>query len=491
MKKLILLPLLLLFYSCAQDEPAPVTDSADFTPFSAAVQDENAVTCNDLDNLVKGFNPSKSRAGGYTVSAIADSKGTPCIYVLNFNQGGWALVSATRKYQPILAHNDKGSFDVYGNMPGGLMLWKENTVNTISDVDNMVPQDTIEMYKKEWSAISPIVRLQGASASDGVTRPKSRVDHWTDAPVFHSDFTREDYDRLLGIMADTIAELRGKGYTVETFEHLNYGDLIPGAYGEQGITINDLIQMCDGMTYIFYSENFRFLSFAVYHDLYVGDTTGPIIESTWAQSNGYNQTFPTENGVHKLAGCAPVAVGQLMRYFQHPTNYKNFNWSDMPLTSPSVATSNFLYDIGLEMHTDHGISNSGTSPENRKEFLKKYYSFDEKNGLSNPEVENYMNGGLTMVRAKFGKSYHVWLSGGRSFHYHTSYNDIYTFTLKDEMTTCGNMQQETIYPPNRTVYMNWGWGGYYDGYFSLSGWKIPGESSKSADISILYHFNKK
>lgn len=496
MKKLILLPLLLLFYSCAQDEPAPVTDSVDFTPFSAAVQDENSVTCNDLDNLVKGSNPSKSRAGGYTVSTIADSKGTPCIYVLNFNQGGWALVSATRKYQPILAHNDKGSFDVNGNMPGGLMLWKENTVNTISEVDNLVPQDTIEMYKKEWSAISPIARLQGASSSEGVTRPTSRVDHWTDAPVFHSDFTREDYDRLRGIMADSIAQWRRKGYQVETFENVRPLQLLPGPYGDQGITIDDLLRMCDGMTYIFYSENFRFLSCAVYREDNFTEITGPIIQSTWNQDDNYNYSFPVKNAKKCLVGCVPVAVGQLMRYFQHPQKY---NWANMPLNYATVATSRFLLEIANEMGTDFGVNKSSTKHENMKNFLKKYYSFSTKENASGPETSRIINGQLCLISAKWDsnkdpehKHEHTWLSWGHHYIQRMTRNDIYTFTLPDEMTTCGNMEHETLYPRWEAYYMNWGWGGNYDGYYGNSGWCFPGDSDsgKPTRVYIDYGFQK-
>ncbi|MGM9870885.1 MAG: C10 family peptidase [Muribaculaceae bacterium] len=374
------------------------------------------------------------------------------------------------------------------------MLWKENTVNTISDVDNMVPQDTIEMYKKEWSAISPIARLQGASASHGVTRPTSRVDHWTDAPVFHSDFTREDYDRLLGIMADTIAELRGKGYTVETFEHLNYGDLIPGAYGEQGITINDLIQMCDGMTDIFYSENFRFLSFAAYKDEVIGETTGPYIQTKWDQEIGFNQCFPYD-GSGKLCkvGCGTLAVGQLMRYFKKPDTY---DWLDMPLTYATRTTSNFLLSIAKEMNASFELGKTGTTFPEYVKLLKKYYYLSTKENASNSDLKSIIDGRITLIAAvwKGEDNAHTWLSGGYSRHHRVTQNTIYTFTLPDEMTSCGNMEQETIYPSYQTQYMIWGFYGKYDGYYSYCGWHFPGRDDIQGtplNVSVIYNFRTK
>lgn len=487
MQKFIPFFLLFLLISCAQDDSLIAPEKVDVTILPSSVQDENSVTITDLDNLVKGYNPTKSRFSSYTISTIKDKNGYPAIYVLNLDKGGWILVSATRKYQPIIARNDEGFFNVNDIMPEGLEIWRDNMVALISDVDNEISQDTIKLYQKQWASISPLASPKSAQA-----RPSSRVDHWTDDPVFHSDFTKEDYDRLQSIMADTIAELRGRGYTVETFEHLSYGELIPGYYGQQGITINDLIQMCDGMTYIFYSENFRFLSFAAYITTHTEDKTDSFIKSTWGQDGGYNQTFPTENGKHQLAGCVPVAVGQLMRYFQHPTNYKNFQWSAMPLTYPTATTSNFLYEIGKDMHVTLGTSKSSTNFDDAREFLEKYYNFSVKKGLSNPQVENIINGQLVYVSAKFGDSgRHSWLSGGRWINSSTERSEIYTFTLPDEMTTCGNMQIETILPSTRTFYMNWGWGGYYDGYFSPSGWRIPNESSQSSDIHVMYGISKK
>lgn len=486
MRKLLVLFCPSLLFSCVQDD-LTVAPDAPADNVAMAEQDDNAVTISDLDNLVKDLHPSESRAGGYTISTITDEKGQPCIYAINYSQGGWVLVSATKKYQPVIARNDEGYFNVSDSMPGGLEMWKDNMVSLISDVDSYVPQDTIELYKKEWAHISP----QPAAVESSMSR-SAQIDHYTDAPVFSSDFTQADYNRLRSIMADTIAEMRRKGYTVETFDNLRYGDLIPGEYGTQGITINDLIAMCDGMTYIYYSENFRFLSFAVYREERTEEKTGPIIKSIWAQDGGYNQTFPLrENGKRDLAGCVPVAAGQLMRHFRHPTNYKNFNWDEMPLNYPTPETSDFLYDIGKKMNTTLSTEGSTTTTGDMVNFLNNYYTFTIERA-SNLRMVQVMQGQLMMIRADFGsESGHMWLSGGLYANWRTTRFDIYTFTLPEEMTPCGNMQQETIYPTNKTFYMNWGWGGRYDGYFASYGWRIPGCPNTASDITILYNFSKK
>ncbi len=480
----LILPFLL--FSCTQDEPFPNTKH-EVNPALATNNDENEVTYTDLDNFVKRFKPSGSRSNGYTLSTINNEAGEPAIYILNFDEGGWALISATKKYQPLLAFNDEGSFTINESMPGGVKLWKDAMVEYISKVEDILPEDSIAGFKSEWNAISP-------NPSPGPISPQ--VDHYIDSPFFHSDFTQEDYKRLRGIMADSIANWEAQGCRVETFDNLRYGELIPGPYGDQGYTINDILRMCDGMPYIFYCENFRFISCAVYSEKDFYEETGPYIESKWGQDFPFNTACPIIDYQNSLAGCGPVAVGQLMRYLQHPSKYA---WGSMPLTfTPTFGLGvvpEFLYEIGTEMGTEYGLTASSTLVNDEISFLQKYYSFETARKIDNSKLPNFINGQLAFISASWdnGKYEHAWLSGGHWSHQRYTSNKIYTFILPDEMQSCGNMEQETWYPKTKVYYMNWGYAGQYDGYYASSGWSLPGSGSKNAPeaIRIFYNFLRK
>lgn len=63
----------------------------------------------------QAFPNLSSRSEGYKETdgspiVISDDNGNPSIYVINYKNGGFVLVSATRNYYPILAFSDKGSF---------------------------------------------------------------------------------------------------------------------------------------------------------------------------------------------------------------------------------------------------------------------------------------------------------------------------------------------------------------------------------------------
>lgn len=69
-----------------------------------------------------------------------------------------------------------------------------------------------------------------------------------------------------------------------------------------------------------------------YHES--GTKKGPFLTTKWRQYAPYNSQI----GGEKPLGCVTIAVGQLMRYYQHPAY---FNWSDMPDETSNSTLSSF------------------------------------------------------------------------------------------------------------------------------------------------------
>lgn len=102
------------------------------------------LTASDAETLAGIYaDKDKTRAtGGKSVKnvvAINDSNGNPAIYAVNFNEGGYILVSATTKYVPVLAIVDKGEYSsdnektgedvVISDMITNITLAKENKID--------------------------------------------------------------------------------------------------------------------------------------------------------------------------------------------------------------------------------------------------------------------------------------------------------------------------------------------------------------------------
>ena len=109
-------------------------------------------------------------------------------------------------------------------------------------------------------------------------------------------------------------------------------------------------------------------------------SVAPMLEEEgirWNQTTYYNQSCPydTDEGRHTYAGCVAVAMGQIMRYHQHPASgagthsythptygelsvdysAATYNWSNMPgeLTSHNTDVADLLYQCGVAVNTQY------------------------------------------------------------------------------------------------------------------------------------------
>lgn len=77
-------------------------------------------------------------------------------------------------------------------------------------------------------------------------------------------------------------------------------------------------------------------------------SAGPLLDSSvaWEQRDDFNNSLPyiSCNGTsfQVPVGCVPLAMGLIMRYHQHPTNY---NWANMPWDNATNTTADFIADI--------------------------------------------------------------------------------------------------------------------------------------------------
>ena len=111
-------------------------------------------------------------------------------------------------------------------------------------------------------------------------------------------------------------------------------------------------------------------------------------------------------------GCVPVAVAQLMKYWDFPQNgagtrtyndsgetrtndfcSPDLNWTNMPNTLPSSQApsdvSNFIADVGFSLSTDFDDEYSGTYSNNILESLVYHWRYDramKSDNIINPPV---------------------------------------------------------------------------------------------------------
>lgn len=202
-----------------------------------------------------------------------------------------------------------------------------------------------------------------------------------------------------------------------------------------------------------------------------GNAVNPLLSTTWDQSPYYNALCPGGS----VTGCVATAMAQVMKYWNHPAqgtgmhSYNHptygtlsanfgsttYNWSSMPnsVSSSNNAVATLMYHCGVAVDMNYSPQSSGAwvveddDPICAESALKNYFGYTsalhgEKrdNGYSTAQWINLIKGELDGQRpvlyAGFGSG------GGHAF-------------------VCDGYNSSDYF------HFNWGWSGYYDGYFSI------------------------
>ncbi len=212
-----------------------------------------------------------------------------------------------------------------------------------------------------------------------------------------------------------------------------------------------------------------------------------LIQTTWNQNEPFNCCIP-EIGTNYpafVAGCAPIAAAQIMKYYNYPqtgigsrsynityndpsngfskkitfsADFANttYDWNNMKNSYSSYSTSveqqavgKLVYHIGVAMNANYGQYGTGVYTNADLPALKNYFGYcssatkEYRTSYSNSEWEDLIYNELAIGHPVFYAGQAT--DGGHAFvcDGYDSSNDLYHF--------------------------NWGWGGYCDGYYPLTG----------------------
>lgn len=458
--------------SCSYDqnaEPAMAAKSS-----VASEGDPFAVTRADIQNVLNGLTAkpacrkmrAKTQSKQYTMSAIIDKMGKPAIYVVNYaNNGGFVLVSATKKFTPVLAYSQNGNYSITGNAPDGVRSWQSGMVGTIAAVESL-PDDSTGRYVDQWN---------------GYIEKDTTVLSGGDMSKAGDEFNPDDaYNKK-------IDEFERAGYRVHKI-------------GETSITGDPKIdeRLRSEAEYDTYPD-YDWQKYAVVIEWTesADETVDNFVKSTWGQgspitpavyNNDYNQYCPIIDGKCAYAGCVPVAIGQIMRYYEYPNDLGN--WKDMPYDCASTTTAKLLRAIGIGVNAEYSLTGTSASLNDAVNYMNKYfstqtynYSFDLVFDNINNKKPVLMTGQLTDTNGKTMS--HAFLCSGGSKRTSITYYSLYTFVGMHTYTKawgpiCCDQQYEGY------AYINWGWNGWCDGMYTYDNFAIPKEYPKANVTKVVY-----
>ena len=150
MKVVFLLCFTALFFSCndsdylnveqefidSQEVSNKLEDESSFVSLSKAMEVADVFFNGRTATTTSSRSTQTKQIDGNPIK-IPDENGTPLMYIINYRDGGFAIVSATKNCYPVLAYSDEGSFTLSKDM-GGAAVWLDNTKKAIIDSDSRV-----------------------------------------------------------------------------------------------------------------------------------------------------------------------------------------------------------------------------------------------------------------------------------------------------------------------------------------------------------------
>lgn len=214
----------------------------------------------------------------------------------------------------------------------------------------------------------------------------------------------------------------------------------------------------------------------LWHSLLAGGSksvksdVGPLVQTKWAQGCYYNDQCPPDAAAtgtcyHTVTGCVATAFGQILKYhnfpasgtgthsYTHPlyglqsADFGNtvYDWASMPnhVYGPNDAVATLMYHSGVSINMNYGVQGSNGMAYTLPGAYVNYFNYDP--GIQSvarfeyPDVEDWKNilktdldQGLPI---QYGSQPHSFVCDG--------------------------------YDTDDNFHFNWGWGGVYDGWFSI------------------------
>jgi len=203
----------------------------------------------------------------------------------------------------------------------------------------------------------------------------------------------------------------------------------------------------------------------------------PLTSTTWDQSPNYNALCPGGS----VTGCVATTMAQIMKFWNYPcvgtgshsycdctsggysqdygtlsANFAHtYNWSAMPnsVTSANNDVATLMSDCGISVNMDYSPSGSGAYviglDNNTAEYAFINYFGYNSNTINGIYKTNYTDSAwIATLKIELNNSRPIQYAGFGSSGGHT--------------WVCDGYDSDNLF------HMNWGWGGYDNGYFALN-----------------------
>lgn len=284
-------------YVNTKDNQTPLVETLSDVDATFVSENQAIDVANKFWSEINGATRSNINNHDYDLD-IVYSEDQPQMYVLNYKEGGFIIVSATKDYYPILAYSEDGTFPV-GQEEGGLKIWMEETESAIADYAQ--EKDSIKTaFRMMWSQFethdpSSFVASTRSNAPSGEMACLARLEYYYRLSAGSGGWN-------FAPLSQAASAFSGLGLSAE-YESLCFRAQANNSALNETVVGWRIVRGGDGIF-------------------------GPYIQTAWHQHPPFSNMFAFN------VGCGAVAVSQLMNYYKYPETFTvdgtTYNWNNIP-----------------------------------------------------------------------------------------------------------------------------------------------------------------
>ncbi len=410
-------------YTKTPDTPLATISRSSMT----IIQDEASVVALRFE---EGFPKTKSANKIVNEIKTISENGQPLLYIVNYaDNKGYTIVSATKKYYPILAYVEYGNYS--DNSQTGISILLDQYKEAIISNQSLSDIDSLATYRDMWREYEEEIPHIETKSGDLLSLRRTSIENW-----------------------------ESQGYDCFSLDERPEG-LPESVY-------SSWCQIAEGVAHPDY--DYLSNSIIIRRSNRVRSSVSPMLSTTWNQSYPYNYglgaLFSSDDAA---AGCVTIALAQIMKYHKCPSRY---NWSNMPNSadSPNSDMNGFLSDLfdDVILLPTSDWSMGAIQPIIK---AKMQNSYDYGAALSSHNTINVMNAldngkPVFMEGSKSGvfSARHAWVCDGYN------HNEILYYFELHVLSVVEPLQYEFLASDNNsaassTFHMNWGHSPSANGWF--------------------------
>jgi len=283
----------------------------------------------------------RAQRGSDSVETLSES-GNSLMYIINYPDGGFVIMGATKNYYPVLAYSDKNSFDPTLDI-NGVSEWLKETKEAIKTSDTLNDSIKTGMHSL-WKNYETADVMSSWKKQDTQSRSG------------YSNAQIACYNRL--------EELQNRYWS----EGWNFAPLPQAREIFEGAGFYGVYEdVCFGANY-----NQSPIEYSVFgwREVRKTEQVGPLLTTEWHQGSPFKDLCGG-----RPAGCAAIAAAQVMKYYQYPQSFTwngyPFNWNTIPVIPESNSNHAALVRlVGSFVDMHYSSSGSWATPSNVRDGLR-------------------------------------------------------------------------------------------------------------------------